>query len=102
MNDCPVCEHGRLGECRSRGCGYQIACKEDGRKYRGQTGRSVYERVKEEMRDWRKKDGKSPLWRHSQLFHQGEDFCVEVKVVDKSFGKPNKRLITESAMIENL
>ena len=43
-NDCPVCEHGRLGECCSRGCSYQIACKEDGRKYsRGQTGRIVYE-----------------------------------------------------------
>ena len=48
-NDWPVCEMGRPGECRTRGCGYQLTCKEDGRKYRGQTGRSMYERVKEEI-----------------------------------------------------
>ena len=89
-NDCPVSKHGR-----SRGCSFQIVCKEDSRKYGGQTGRSVYERVKEETRDWRKEVGKSPLWRHSQSFHQGEDICVEVKVVDKSFGKSSRRLITD-------
>ena len=52
------------------------------------------------MRDWRKKGDKSPLRRHSQLFHQGEDFCV--RVVDKSFEKPSWRLITELVMVENL
>ena len=41
-----------VGECRSRGCGYELVCKEDGKKYVGQTGRSVYERTKEEWRGW--------------------------------------------------
>ena len=64
-DDCVVCEYGKPGECRNRGCGYQLMCKADGRKYRGQTGRSVYERVKEEIRDWKGKSERSPLWRHS-------------------------------------
>ena len=72
--DCVMCELGKSGECRERGCGYQLMCKTDGRKYRGQTGRSVYERVREEVRDWKKEDVRSPLWRHSQLFHQGQGF----------------------------
>ena len=92
--DCVVCKCGKLGEGKSRGCVYQTMCKEDKRMYRGQTGRSVYERTKEEVRDWRNKDERSPLWRHSQLYHQGEDFELEVKVMDKSFGKPSRRLIT--------
>ena len=32
-NDCPVCDMGNPGEWRTRGCGYQLPCKEDGRKY---------------------------------------------------------------------
>ena len=39
--DCVVCKYGRPGDCRIRGCGYQWKCKEDERKYRGQTGRSA-------------------------------------------------------------
>ena len=101
-SDCPVCRYGLVGVYRSRGCGYQLKCKADNRKYKGQTGRSVYERVKEEVRDWEKEDEKSPLWRHSQLFHQGQGFELEVKVVDKSFGKPSRRLITEAVEIEKL
>ena len=100
--DCAVCEFGMAGECRTRGCVYQLKCEEDGKVYRGQTGRSVYERVKEEIRDWQKKGEKSPLWRHSELFHQGCGFDLGVKVTDKCFGKPSKRMITEAVMIEQL
>ena len=100
--DCMVCRYGRPGECRTRGCGYELMCKADGRKYRGQTGRSVYERVGEEVRDWSDKKEKSPLWRHSELYHNGEDFELEVRVTDKSFGKPSRRLIAESVLINQL
>ena len=101
-DDCVVCEYGRPGQCRNRGCGYQLLCKADGKKYRGQTGRSLYERIGEEVRDWRNEVDENPLWRHSQLFHQGGDFDIEVKVTDKSFGMPSRRMITESVMIEQL
>ena len=62
----------------------------------------MYERLKEEIRDWENKDDRSPLWRHSHLYHQGQGFEVEVKVIDKSFGKPSRRLITEAVEIEKL
>ena len=100
--ECMVCKYGRPGECRTRGCGYQLMCKEDEKKYKGQTGRSAYERIGEEVRDWRNKDEKSPLWRHSEVYHGGEDFDLEVKITDKSFGKPSRRMITESVMIEQV
>ena len=54
--DCLVCQLGKPGDCRKRGCVYQLKCKEDWRKYRGQTGRSTYERLKEEMKDWRNRE----------------------------------------------
>ena len=97
--DCPVCEYGKPGECRTRGCVYQIKCREDGMVYRGQTRRNVYERVKEEMRDMQGKDEKNPLWRHAEDCHEGEWFDMEIKVTDRCFGKPSKRTITEAVRI---
>ena len=46
--DCETCEFGMdgdapPGECKTRGCVYQLTCREDGMIYRGHTGRSVYE-----------------------------------------------------------
>lgn len=100
--DCAMCEFGRFGECRTRGCGYKIMCKEDGKEYRGQTGRSVYERLREEMRALQKKDEKCQLWRHAEGLHQGQWFDMEVKVTDKCFGKPSRRMIAEAVRIEEL
>ena len=37
-----------------------------------------------------------------QVYHGGEDFDLEVKITDKSFGKPSRRMITESVMIEQV
>ena len=91
--ECMVCKYERPGECKMRGCGYQLICKEDGKKYNGQTGRSAYVRIGEEVRDWRKKDERSPLWRHSEVYHGGEDFDLEVKITDKSFGKPRREIM---------
>ena len=51
---------------------------------------------------WDKKDQKSPLWKHDELCHLGQGFELEVKVKDKNFGKPTRRLITESVRIEQL
>ena len=99
---CVVCELGKPGECRNRGCVYQLKCKEDERKYRGQTSRSVNERFTEEMREWRDMKSESPLWRHSELYHGGGDFEVEVEVLKSCFGKPSRRMITEAVMIEQL
>ena len=100
--DCAMYEFGRFGECRTRVCGYKIRCKDDGKEYRGQTGRSVYERLREEMRDLQKQDEKCQLWRHAEAFHEGQWFDMEVKVTDKCFGKPSRRMIAEAVRIEEL
>ena len=100
--DCAVCEFGKAGECRTRGCGYEWRCKEDGKKYEGQTGRSVYERVKEEVNELQKKSEKSQLWKHAERHHQGQWFDMDVKVTDRCFGKPSKRMIAEAVRIETL
>ena len=65
QQDCLVCKVGKPRDCRKRGCVYQLKCKEDMRKYRGQTGRSTNERLKEEMKDWRNREVWSPFWRNS-------------------------------------
>ena len=101
-DDCAMCRYGRPGDCFIRGCGYQWMCKTDKRKYRGQTGRSAYERTKEEVHGWRNKCDGNPLWRHSELYHGGGDFDLELKLTDKSFGKPSRRMIAESVLIEQL
>lgn len=100
--DCPMCSRGIFGLCRERGCVYEIRCKADGRVYPGQTGRSMYERVTEEMRAWRNGLNSSPLVRHSDLYHGGGEFEVNIAVTQKCFGKPSKRLITESVMIDGV
>ena len=40
-----------------------------------------------------------PLQRHSNLFHNGERFDVEVKVVAKCYGRPTRRMVTEAVLI---
>ena len=98
--DCIPCKTGI--DCRTRGCVYRIECKECGKRYKGQTGRSVYERCGEHEEDFKKKMDRCPLWRHSKASHNKQKFDYEVKVEAKCFGKPSKRLITESVLIEEM
>ena len=101
-NDCKVCELNNGQDCKARGCVYEITCKSDDRRYRGTTGRSIYERTKEEVQAWEKGDDKSPLWKHGVIYHNGEKYDIDINVKSKCYGKPSKRLITESVMIEEL
>ena len=100
--DCVPCKTDSGIDCRTRGCVYKIRCKECGKMYKGQTGRSVYERCKEHEDDWEKKMDRCPLWKHSISSHNQQKFNFEVKVEAKCFGKPSKRLITESVLIEEM
>ena len=72
------------------------------RKYRGQTGRSEFERVEEHFKGLEDEDPSTPLFRHKELYHPNEDFSVEVKVLAKCFGKPSRRMITEAVLIDEL
>ena len=66
----------------------------------GVTVKSILQR--EEWRGWQNHDNTCPLWRHSEENHGGGDFEVEIRVTDRSFGKPSRRLITEAVRIEEV
>ena len=100
--DCVACGGDSKIDCRTSGCIYELKCKDDDRRYRGTTTRSIYARTKEEIRDWANKDDGSPLWKHSQLYHNGEDFDLEVNILGRCYGKPSRRRITEAVLIDDL
>ena len=102
--DCEVCprKSNPNTDCRTTGCVYELTCKECDRRYRGTTSRSVYHRTKTEVADWRKKVEDSPLWKHSQEHHNGNEFDMEISVMKQCFGKPSRRRISEAVLINEL
>ena len=99
---CRICQDQIGVNCRARGCIYEMICLECERKYRGQTGNSTQERIGQHFKDWKSKDTKCPLYRHSQLYHDGKEFKVGVKILKSCFGDPTTRRITEAVMIDEL
>ena len=84
-NDCVICREGMDVNCKMRGVVYEIQCKEEGcsKKYIGQTGRSLYERIKEHnmySEKDRENDSK-PVAKHSYEEHQGKKIKIGVKVI---------------------
>ena len=104
--DCPTCTRNILINCRDRGCVYEISCTNClttvSKQYRGQSGRSMYERMKEHLREWEAKSADSYLHKHSLQCHNGEVFGIDVKILGQCYGKPTTRMITEAVKIEEL
>ena len=80
-NDCVTCNRGIRINCRSRGLVYEIRCEDCERNviekmYRGQTGRSTYERMKEHFSKWLSGAEDSPLHKHSVEYHNIEPFSI--------------------------
>ena len=101
-SNCLICERGGAVDCRVRGCVYEYLCEECGRKYRGQTGRTIQERDYEHMASWEAGDDECPLQRHSNIYHGGERYGFDLRVIAKCYGKPTKRMITEAVQIGEL
>ena len=99
---CIVCQQENGVDCKTRGCVYEMECKDCGRKYRGQTGNSLRERMDQHFDDWKRKESSSPLHRHSQIFHGGKSFPVSIKLLKRCFGDPTGRKITEAVLIDKL
>ena len=97
---CLVCEQGSGIDCRARGCVYEMQCENCRRKYHGQIRNSIEERT--EVHYSKRQDTSSPLYRHSQLFHNGEQFPVSIKILKKCFGDATERKITEAVLIDKL
>ena len=99
---CLLCCQGSNSDCRTRGCVYEYECLQCIRIYRGQTGRSMYERGKEHLEAWEAADDECPLQRHANIYHEGGHFEAEVKIIARCYGKPSRRLITEAVMIDEI
>ena len=99
---CMICKLESGVNCRARGCVYEMLCSECERRYRGQTGNSAQERIGQHFDDWTKQLDTSPLFRHSQLHHQGNRFPVKIKILKNCFGDPTTRRITEAVLIDEL
>ena len=97
-----ICENSEGVNCRARGCVYQMQWDGCDRKYRGQTGNSAHERINQHFQDWERKMETCPLYRHSQLYHNGRRFSVSIKILKTCFGDPTTRRITESVLIDEL
>ena len=69
---------------------------------RGMTGRSDHQWLGEQIIDWDGGAEKSPLLRHSQLFHGGQRFDFGVRILKRCYGRPSRRLITEAVLINEL
>ena len=100
--DCVLCKRKMNIDCRTRGCVYEIECKECKMKYIGQTGRSLYERIKEHFDAFKDKKEKSVLWEHARIHHNNESSEIEIKIKARCFGKPTTRLITEAVLINEM
>ena len=60
------------------------------------------ERINEQHYYWERKDQNNPLYKHSEEYHEGEQFEVEYKLEARCVGKPSRRMITEAVMIDKL
>ena len=61
----------------------------------------MYERTNQHFEDWRRVEG-SPLYRHWQIYHDGSEFPVNIKIMKECFGDPTKRHISEAVLIDEL
>ena len=111
-NDCVLCIENMGVDCRKRGVVYEVFCKEEGcdKKYIGQTGRTLYERMKGHVnQNGRKKAngeeeglGMGALQKHKSEDHGGHAYAYGVRVLDNAYGRPSRRMISEGVRIGSL
>ncbi|EYB97674.1 hypothetical protein Y032_0138g2050 [Ancylostoma ceylanicum] len=78
---CIVCPHGKEGDCAKVGVIYQIECLDCHALYIGETGRALNVRVKEHLASKRRSSLISPLGRHRNVAHCGNDFDVKCTIL---------------------
>ena len=79
--DCVVYPYGKLGDCADPGTVYQIECLECHALYIGETGRPLSVRINEHMASKRRKSLISPLGKHRNEDHNGNDFDVKCRIL---------------------
>ena len=108
---CFPCNTGTEGVCRKTGAGYQITCSVCGNnhiisKYSGESGRNLFKRGEEHVKDVERRAGDKPLWKHIVEMHAGrmdeplfEHFKMEPT---QFFSKPQRRKANEGVRIAHL
>ena len=104
--DCVVCKGGMGVDCRKRGVVYEIGCEEEGcgKKYIGQTGRTLYERLKQHEQIVGNRGNRGPMGpveKHREE-HRNRDFKYSVRIKDNLYGRATRRMISEAVQIESL
>ena len=108
---CFPCNTGQEGVCRRTGVGYEITCtlcelNNIVAQYGGESGRNLFQRGKEHVQDWERKQADKPLWKHVLEKHGGR---AEVPLFGhfkmkrlQVFYKPQRRKANEGVRIANL
>ena len=73
--------YGRLGDCAKSGIVYQIECLNCHALYIGETGRPLGVRINEHMASKRRRSLVSPLGKHRNEDHSGDDFDVKCTIL---------------------
>ena len=85
--DCPVCTStSSKGGCRHANVGYMLSCDNCKQSdiqatYQGETSKSAYERGNQHAEGLIKKLEENPLWKHAELYHEGDNqipFSMEI------------------------
>ncbi|EYB87797.1 hypothetical protein Y032_0257g408 [Ancylostoma ceylanicum] len=78
---CVICPYGKVGDCSKLGVVYQIECLECHALYVGETGRVLSVRIKEHLASKRRGSLTSPLGRHKNEVHGGNDFGIKCNIL---------------------
>ena len=108
---CFPCNSGREGVCRKTGAGYEIICNLCNEnniisKYGGESGRNLFKRGEEHVKDVEKRSPDKALWKHIVEKHNGRMeapiFAHFKMEPTQFFSKPQRRKANEGVRIAHL
>ena len=103
--DCNICSSEQSnGNCRKSNVGYELICdpcNENGilASYQGETSKSGYERGNQHHDGLIKKLEENPLWKHSELHHNGDNALSFSMIITGTFQKAMVRQENEAIRI---
>ena len=103
--DCVVCSAPNSnGGCKQAGIGYQLSCNpcsdvDIESTYQGESSKSAFERGLQHSKGLAKKSNDNPLWKHSELHHNGDNKIPFTMSVTGRFAKPMVRQENEAIRI---
>ena len=103
--NCVVCSTPNSnGGCKQAGIGYQLSCNpcsdlDIESTYQGESSKSAFERGLQHAKGLIKKSNDNPIWKHSELHHQGDNKIPFTMSVTGRFAKPMVRQENEAIRI---